>query len=110
MAYDEALAGRVRKALSGRDDVVEKKMFGGLVFMVAGHMCCGVAKEDLMLRLGETAAASALEDAKVRPMDFTGRPMKGIVLVSPEGCADARAMRRWVAKALDFVSTLPPRD
>lgn len=109
MPYDEALAARVRKTLSDCDDVAEKKMFGGLTFMVGGHMCCGVAGDELMLRLGEPAAAKALEEATVRPMDFTGRPMKGMVFVVAEGCPDARAVKRWVTKALDFVSTLPPK-
>lgn len=109
MAYEEGLADRVRKILAVREDVVEKKMFGGLTFMVAGHMCCGVAGDELMLRLGEDAAATALNQPNVRPMDFTGRPLKGMMFVTPDGCADGRALRRWVSKALDFVSALPPK-
>lgn len=109
MAYDDTLAARVRGILSVRDDVAEKKMFGGLTFMVGGHMCCGVAGDELMLRLGPDAAAGALAEAHVRPMDFTGRPLKGMVFVTPDGCADGRALRRWVSKALDFVSALPPK-
>lgn len=109
MAYDDTLAARVRDILSGREGVAEKKMFGGLTFMVGGHMCCGIAGKELMLRLGEPGAAGALGDANVRPMDFTGRPLKGMVFVTPDGCADDRALKRWVSKALDFVSTLPPK-
>ena len=77
MAYDEKLAARVRGALAGRGGVEEKKMFGGLTFMLRGKMCCGVLKGDLVLRVGPDRAAGALKSPHARPFDFTGRPMKG---------------------------------
>ena len=77
MAYDEKLADRVRDILEGDPGVSERKMFGGLAFMVDGHMACGIAGDDLMLRLGAEGAEAALQKPHVRPMDFTGRPMTG---------------------------------
>jgi TfoX/Sxy family transcriptional regulator of competence genes len=109
VAYDEDLAARVRRELIPRSDVTERKMFGGIAFMVAGNMCCGVNGEDLMLRLGSEGADAALDDPHVRPMDFTGRPMAGFVYVGPEGTATASDLRRWVDRALEFAATLPPK-
>jgi TfoX/Sxy family transcriptional regulator of competence genes len=108
MAYDEDLADRVRDVLETEDGVTERKMFGGLAFMVRGHMACGIVGEDLMLRLGADAAEQALARPQVRPMDFTGRPMTGMVFVAPEGLRGA-ALGRWTAKALAFTGTLPPK-
>ncbi|MBI3127033.1 MAG: TfoX/Sxy family protein [Candidatus Tectomicrobia bacterium] len=108
MAYDEKLAARVRRALAGRRGIEEKKMFGGLTFMLRGHMCCGVLKDDLILRVGPGRAARALRSPHARPFDFTGRPMTGIVAVAPSGCR-AAALRRWLALAEDFASSLPPK-
>ena len=109
MAYDEDLATRVRASLATRDDVTERKMFGGIAFMVAGNMCCGLTGEDLMLRLGEDGADAALEQPHTRPMDFTGRPMKGYVYVGPRGTAADDDLRSWVDRALGFATTLPPK-
>lgn len=78
MAYDEELAARVREILEETVPPSQRKMFGGIAFMVNGHMCCGVIKEDLVLRLGPDVATMVLQDPNVRPMDFTGRPMKGL--------------------------------
>ena len=77
MAYDEKLADRVRGVLVDRRDVHEKKMFGGLAFMVRGHMCVGIVDRELMARIGPDASEKALTRPHVRPMDFTGRPLKG---------------------------------
>lgn len=109
MAYDEELAAQVREILEERVDPGERKMFGGIAFMVNGHMCCGVIKEDLVLRLGPDAANQALEDPNVRPMDFTGRPMKGFVFVSDEGTKTEAQLRRYLNSALEFVESLPPK-
>jgi hypothetical protein len=110
MAYDEELAERVRAALAERVHLLdERKMFGGLAFMVEGHMCCGVLGEDLMLRLGPEAAEAALEEDHVRPMDFTGRPMPGMVFAGPEAVADDGDLARWLERALEFNASLPPR-
>ena len=109
MAYDEELAGRVRDVLVEKGGVDERKMFGGIAFMVKGHMCCGVLKHDLVLRLGPERGKEALKKAHVRPMDFTGRPMKGYVFITPAGVRNESALRRWIRSALAFVDTLPPR-
>lgn len=109
MPYDEQLAERVRVILGDRGDVVERNMFGGIAFMLGGHMCCGVNGTDLVLRLGEARAAAALEHPEARPMDFTGRPMKGFVYVSPEGTRSPDDLRAWVKRAADHVGTLPAK-
>jgi TfoX/Sxy family transcriptional regulator of competence genes len=109
MAYDETLADRIRDALADRDDVREQKMFGGLAFMVSGNMCCGVIGSEAMLRLGEDAADAALDEPHTRPMDFTGRPMKNMVYVAPEGLEDDAELRRWVGRAVAFAGSLPPK-
>ena len=109
MAYDEKLAARVRRALAGRRSVEEKKMFGGVAFMLRGNMCCGVLKENLILRVGPERAARALGSPHARPFDFTGKPMKGIIAVAPAGCRTAAALRKWVGLAADFALSLPPK-
>jgi TfoX/Sxy family transcriptional regulator of competence genes len=109
MAYDEDLADRIRDALADRDDVTERKMFGGLAFLVSGNMCCGVIGSDAMLRLGADAADAALDEPHTRPMDFTGRPMKNMVYVGPAGLEDRAAVRGWVDRALAFATSLPPK-
>jgi TfoX/Sxy family transcriptional regulator of competence genes len=103
MSYDEELAMRVRKALAARDDVVEKKMFGGLCFMVNAAMCCGLTKSDFMVRVGPAQYDDALAQPHARPMDFTGRPLKGMVYVAPEGLRTDAALARWVRRGLAFV-------
>jgi len=109
MAYSEDTVRRLRDLFGTRDDVEEKRMFGGIAFMVKGHMCCGISGDDLMLRVGPDRHAEALRRAHARPMDFTGRPMKGFIYVAPEGFATQKALQEWVSVAEDFVSTLPPR-
>lgn len=105
MAYDEKLAARVRQALAGRRGVEEKKMFGGLTFMLRGSMCCGVLKEELILRVGPDRAGEALKSPHARPFDFTGRPLKGIITVAPAGCRTSPMIKKWVGLAVDFVQT-----
>ena len=86
MAFDPDLAQRLRAVLAAAGQApAEKKMFGGLAFMLGGHMFCGVVNDTLMLRLGPDGADHALDRPHVRPMDFTGRPMKGMVFVEPGG-------------------------
>ena len=108
MAYDERLAERVRDVLAGDPGLSERKMFGGLAFMLDGNMCCGIVGERLMLRLGADLAAEALERPGVQPMDFTGRPMTGMVYVAPESLR-GRALRSWIEQAAGFARTLPPK-
>ena len=107
MAYDERLAERVRGIVAGEEALTERTMFGGLAFMLGGHMFCGIVGDELMLRLGPEGADTALTRAHVRPMDFTGRPMTGMVFVAPEGLRGA-ALRQWVREAAAFARTLPP--
>lgn len=108
MAYDEALVERVRAALASRDGIVEKKMFGGVAFMIGGHMSCGVVNETLMVRVDPEREAALLQEPGARPMDFTGRPMRGFLHVEGIGLAGA-ALRRWVRRAADFAESRPPK-
>lgn len=96
MAYDEALAQRIRGLLNG-PTVEERKMFGGLAFLVGGRMCCGVQDSDLMVRVPKEQHAQALRRPHVRPMDFTGKSLAGFVYVSAAGIRSTAALRRWVA-------------
>ncbi len=102
MAYNEDLADRVRTSLIDQRVVEEKKMMGGLTFMVNGKMCVGVAKDDLMVRLDPTAYDAVLKKKGCREMNFTGRPMKGFVFVNPEGTNNKKDLNYWVDLALDF--------
>lgn len=109
MAFDEALAERVREALVGRADVTERRMFGGIAFMVAGNMAVGIVGEDLMVRLDRDDAERAVAEPHVRPMDFTGRPMKNMVFVDPRGAASDEHLAAWVDAGADFAASLPPK-
>ncbi len=109
MAYDEGLAQRLREILEDRSDVAERKMFGGLAFLLAGTMCVGVIDEELMVRVGPEAHARLLEEPHARPMDFTGRPMKGFVYVESEGFESDEDLRRWVERGVEFAGSLPPK-
>lgn len=110
MAFDEDLAERVREALPADvlARVTERKMFGGLAFMLDGNMLVGIVGNDLMARLGPDAAQAALQRPFVREMDFSGRPMKGMVFLGP-GALDGEALTGWVRGALAFVAALPPK-
>ena len=110
MAYDEKLADRIRRALLAGPDVAEKNMFGGVAFLLKGKMFCGIVKDELMVRVGPERYEDALEEHHVRPMDFTGRPMKGYVFVEPEGCRNNRDVRRWVDQGAAFVATLKAKS
>lgn len=109
MAYDEGLAQRLREIFADREDVEEKKMFGGLAFMVSGNMCCGVVGEELMARVGPDQYESALKRAHARQMDFTGKALKGFVYVGVEGIQSDRDLKSWVRRCQQFVSTLPAK-
>jgi TfoX/Sxy family transcriptional regulator of competence genes len=100
MAYDETLADRIRTALHGRDDVDERKMFGGITFMVGGRMACGVIHDDLVVKVGAEGHDDALAEPHTRPMDFTGRPMRGLVYVDRAGTASVPDLERWVERAV----------
>jgi hypothetical protein len=109
MAYDEGLATRVRDVLGDRPGLVEKKMFGGLAFLLHGNMACGVRGDDLMVRVSPEVGDAALADPGVRPFDMTGRPMKGWLLVAPDGHAEDDDLRRWVDRGLTHAGSLPPK-
>ena len=109
MAYDEGLAQRIRELLEGETEYVEKKMFGGVAYMVRGHMTCGITGEDLMVRLADEEHAEALAQPHVRAMDFTGRPMKGFIYVDSKGTAEDEALRHWVGRALAYTRTRAPK-
>ena len=109
MAYDEQLAERVRKVLGERSGLTERKMFGGIAFMLAGNMCCGVSRDDLIVRTFPEDGEAALDEPDVRPFDMTGRPMTGFLLVGPGATASDEGLRGWVERAVTFAETLPPK-
>ena len=102
MAYDEKLAGRIRQALQDHPSVEEKKMMGGLTFMVNGKMCVGIFKNELMCRINPDKRDEALERSGCHEMDFTGKPMKGFVLVSSEGMKSQKDFDYWINLSLDY--------
>lgn len=107
MPYDEELAERVRFLLRERHDVVEKKMFGGIGFLLAGNMCVAIWKDSLIARVGPEAYAATVEEPHVREFDITGRPMRGWAMVEPEGLETAGQLRDWVERCVRFVEGLP---
>lgn len=106
MAYDEKLAERIRAAVGPRPEIAEKKMFGGIAFLLDGKMFIGVADDKLMVRVGPEAHAKALAEPHALPMDFTGRPMKGYVFVAAAGVRTVAAVKKWTERALAFVATV----
>jgi len=109
MAFDEGLAERLRECTAARMDVQEKRMFGGLCFMVRNHMCVGIVDDTLMARVGPDQYEDCLRLPHAREMDFTGRAMKGMVYVAPEGIENDDELAAWIQRAIDFVTTLPPK-
>jgi TfoX/Sxy family transcriptional regulator of competence genes len=109
MAFDEGLAQRIREELDERFGVAEKKMFGGLCFLVGGNMACGVIGEELMVRVGPDAYAASLAQPHAREMDFTGRALRGMVYVSAEGTEDDAGLSAWVSRGADFAGSLPAK-
>ena len=109
MAYDEGLAARIWELLDGDASISERRMFGGLCFMRSGNMCFGVVGDDLMVRVGTERWKESLELPFAREMEFTGRSMRGMVFVSPEGLAEDEVLRRWLDAGLDFASSLPQK-
>ena len=109
MAYDDNLAARVRQVLPDGPHVSEKKMFGGLCFLLGGNMCCGINRDQLMLRIGPDVYEEALARPHAREMDFTGRALKGMVYVDAEGISTEEDLADWVALAVSFAGGLPPK-
>lgn len=109
MAYDEDLAARIRDALAHTKGVEEKRMFGGLCFLLHGNLLVGVWKDSLIARLGPEDGPAALAEPHARVFDVTGRPMRNWVMVGPEGVEDDGQLADWVGRATAFVETLPAK-
>ena len=111
MAYDTQAADGIRILLSGRHDVVERKMMGGIVFMVRGHMCVTASgRGGILVRVGPEAQAGVLKEPHVKPMTMAGRSMAGFVRVMPDGYRTAASLRKWVKRGVKFVESLPPKS
>lgn len=109
MAYNEHLAERIRRALAARHDVEEKKMFGGLCFLVKGKMAAGIVKDDLMVRVEGAKYQAALAKPYCRQMDFTGKPLKNFLYVGPEGVDTERDLEEWLGLGIEFVESAPEK-
>ena len=109
MGYDQGLAERLRDVLRKSKNVTEKKIFGGLAFMLDGHMFVGITGDRLMARVGPDSYSEALRQPYVSEMDFTGKPMKGFVYISPGGFETDRDLEKWVTLCANFVNSLPPK-
>ena len=109
MVYDEGLAQRIRDSLQDHQSLTEKKMFGGVAFFVNGNMCCGVVKEDLMVRVGKENYEKSLQQQHVRKMDFTGRPMRGLIYVGEEGIQEDEILEYWILKGVEYAESLPAK-
>ena len=107
MAFDETLAKRIRTILAARKDLVEKHMFGGVCFMIRRRMCCGIIDSSLMARLDPDLADRLADHPHVRPMDFTGKPMRGYLFVDPEGIDSPKALKSWIERSVAYVETMP---
>ena len=109
MGYSESLAHRIRHGLAGRKGFTEKKMFGGIGFLLRGNLCVGVWKEALIVRLEPEQGTAALLEPHVRAFDITGRSMKGWVMVEPDGVESDDQLSAWLQRAAEFVATLPAK-
>jgi TfoX/Sxy family transcriptional regulator of competence genes len=108
MTYNQKLAERIRSELKGIS-FVEKKMFGGVGFLIHGNMACGVHKEDMVVRVDPENHNKLLKKSYVKPFDISGRPMKGWLLVEPEGCKTAKQLNTWIKEGVEFALTLPAK-
>lgn len=109
MAYDEGLLHRMRELLDEGPEIVEKKMFGGVGFLLQGNMACGILNDDLIVRVGPEQYDEALADPQARQFDITGRPMTGWVMIAPAGYAEDEDLDRWVQQGLAFAGSLPAK-
>jgi TfoX/Sxy family transcriptional regulator of competence genes len=109
MAYNEALALRMRARLKGQRRLVEKRMFGGIGFLVHGNLACGLYKNDMVVRLGKDQFAAALKKPGAHIFDITGKPMQGWLLVSEKGCKSEAALNAWIKESLSFAKSLPAK-
>lgn len=109
MAYDEGLAQRIREALADGDGLTERRMFGGIAYMLHGNMAVGISGDELMVRVGPERYDEALAQPHARVFDMTGRVMRGWVVVEAEGLTDDGALNAWVRKGTDHARSLPPK-
>jgi TfoX/Sxy family transcriptional regulator of competence genes len=109
VAYDEALADRIRPLIAARGQPTERKMFGGITWMLQGNMACGVLGDDICVRMRPEDAEQALTETHTRPFEMTGRPAKGMVVVAGEGVRDDAELARWVNAGADHALSLPPK-
>jgi len=107
MAFDNGLAERIRKQLGKRRGLSEKKMFGGLAFLLNGNMCCGVHGQEMIVRVDPQKTAQALSQPHTRIFDLTGRPMMGWILVQPKGLATEPGLAKWIKAGVKYASSLP---
>lgn len=109
MAFDEGLAQRIRDHLDDRPDVSERRMFGGAAFMIGGNMCCGVVGDELMVRVGPDAYEDALALPHAREMDFTGKPLRGMLYVGTRGIEEDGDLAAWIDRGATFAAGLPKK-
>ena len=109
MPYDANLAQRINTVLGDRKGFVKKKMFGGIGFLLNGNMCCGVHRDNLILRLDPKVVEVSLAEERTKPFDITGKVMKGWMMVTPPGLTDEAKLKRWIDLAVRFVETLPAK-
>ncbi|MCI0557611.1 MAG: TfoX/Sxy family protein [Nitrososphaera sp.] len=109
MVYNEQLASKIRAVVARRKGISEKKMFGGVAFLLNSRMCFGVLKDDLIVRVGPERYKEALERAHVRPMNFTGRETRGFVFVDSKAWSKGTSLRRWLEIGIDYASSIPKK-
>lgn len=109
MAFDEKLAQRIGKLLANQKGITEKKMFGGIGFLLNGNMCCGVYKKEMIVRIDPEQTDDALAKPHTRIFDITGKPMKGWILVEPAGLQDKTALAKWIRLGVSYASSLPKK-
>ena len=110
MTFNELTASQIRSAIQVTPGISEQHMFGGVSFMLDGNMCCGVIDDNLVMRVGPDAYEGALSEPHTRPMDFTGRPLRGFIYVDREGFASEALLRQWIDRGMSYVRTLPPKS
>jgi TfoX/Sxy family transcriptional regulator of competence genes len=106
---NELTVNQIRSAMANKPGVTEREMFGGIAFMLEGNMCCGVIDDHLVVRIAPESYEEVLREPHTRPMDFTGRPLRGFVYVDREGFANDVSLRQWIERGVHFVQTLPPK-
>ena len=109
MAYDETLAGRIRNVVSEVPEIIEKKMFGGIGFLVKGNMACGVHGSEFIVRIGAAKYGEAIQKPNTKPFDLTGKSMSGWLVVLPEGIEKDESFRFWIQQSIEFAHTLPEK-